>query len=340
MAAIATLTASLAASFAQIALANVVREYPSKPDHVLGCPDDVRSPRALHPAFYGSFDWHSCVHMHWLLARMRRLSPELPQQDAVTELFDRHLTPANIGQECAYLERPESRSFERTYGWAWLLELAHELRRADDAGAQRWAAALTPLADAIVRRYLDYLPLQRYALRVGLHANSAFGLLFALDYARAVNESPLEALCMDTARQWFGNDRNAPAGWEPSGADFLSPALVEADLMQRVLAPPAFADWLDGFLPGLAQREPATLFAPTVVDDRSDPFIVHLDGLNLSRAWSFRGIAAALPVDDPRGSALREAAATHLAAGIKGLASGEYVGEHWLATFATLALTR
>jgi hypothetical protein len=339
MAANATLTASLAASFAQTALANVVREFPYKPDHVLGGADDVRSPRSLHPAFYGSFDWHSCVHMHWLLARLRRLTPGLPQRDAIVDLFNRHLTPVNIGQECAYLERPESRSFERTYGWAWLLELTHELRRASDADAQRWATALAPLADAIVRRYLAYLPLQRYPLRVGLHANSAFGLLFALDYARTTNESALEALCMDTARRWFGNDRNAPAAWEPSGADFLSPALIEADLMQRILAPREFADWLDGFLPELARGAPAALFAPAIVDDRSDPFIVHLDGLNLSRAWSFRRVAAALPADDPRIEALRDAADRHLAAGIKGLTGADYVGEHWLATFATLALT-
>ncbi len=300
MAATGTLTASLAASFAQTALANVVREYPNKPDHVQGGPIDVRSTRSLHPAFYGSFDWHSCVHMHWLLARVRRLFPGLPQGDAIVEIFDRHLTPANIAQECAYLERPGSRSFERTYGWAWLLELTHELRRANDAGAQRSAAALAPLAHTIVRRYLAYLPLQRYPLRAGLHANSAFGLLFALDYARAANESALEASCTDAACRWFGNDRNAPAAWEPSGADFLSPALVEADLMRRVLAPHAFADWLGGFLPELAHGEPLALFTPAVVDDRSDPFLVHLDGLNFSRAWSFRGIAAALPADDPR----------------------------------------
>ena len=340
MAATATLTASLAASFAQTALANVVREFPNKPDHVLGGPGDLRGPRSLHPAFYGSFDWHSCVHMHWLLARVRRLAPDLPQSDAIVDLFDRHLTPANIGQECAYLERPESRSFERTYGWAWLLELAHELRRADDARAQRWAAALAPLADEIVRRYRTYLPLQRYPLRMGLHANSAFGLLFALDYARAVRESALEALCVDTARRWFGDDRNAPAAWEPSGADILSPALIEADLMQRVLPQPVFASWLGGFLPELAHRGPAALVTPAIVDYRSDPFIVHLDGLNFSRAWSFRGIATALPVADPRIEVLREAADTHLAAGIEGLASGDYVGEHWLPTFATLALTR
>ena len=339
MAAITTLTESLAASFAQAALANVVREFPNKPDHVLGGAGDVRGPRSLHPAFYGSFDWHSCVHMHWLLARVRRLIPGLPQHDAIVDLFDRHLTPANICQECAYLERPESRSFERTYGWAWLLELAHELRRANDADAQRWAAALAPLADAIVRRYLAYLPLQRYPLRIGMHANSAFGLLFALDYARTAKESALEALCLDTARRWFGNDRDAPAAWEPSGADFLSPALVEANLMRRILQPREFAEWLDQFLPMLAWGEPAALFAPAAVDDRSDPFIVHLDGLNFSRAWSFRGIAAALPADDPRIVVLRDAADRHLGAGIKGLTSGEYVGEHWLATFATLALT-
>jgi hypothetical protein len=334
-----TLTASLAASFAQMALANVVREYPGKADHVFSGPNDVQSPRALHPAFHGSFDWHSCVHMHWLLARVRRLIPDLPRRDAIDDVFDRHLTPDNIEAECAYLERPESLAFERTYGWAWLLELAHELKRTNDADAQRWSAALAPLADAIVRRYLAYLPVQRYPLRTGLHANSAFGLLFALDYARAADESALEASCTETARRWFGHDRNVPAAWEPSGADFLSPALVEADLMQRILPADMFAVWLDGFLPGLAHCDPATLFVPAVVDDRSDPFIVHLDGLNLARAWSFRSIAAALPADDPRITVLYETADRHLAAGINGLTSDDFVGTHWLASFAMLALT-
>jgi hypothetical protein len=329
-----------AAHFADIALANVVREFPNKLDHVIGAAEDVRRPRDLHPAFYGSFDWHSCVHMHWLLARVRRLFPALPQRAAIDALFDAHLSPSNIAAECAYVARPASRGFERTYGWAWLLELATELRRGDDSGSRRWAATLDPLADAFVRRYLDYLPRQRHPLRTGVHSNSAFGVVFALDHARAAGLASLEALCVERACTWFAADREAPAAWEPSGADFLSPVLIEAELMRRVLAPPAFATWLDGFLPGLALREPASLFTPSEVADRTDPFIVHLDGLNFSRAWCLRGIASSLAHADPRAAIMRDAAAAHLAAGMDGLTGGDYMGEHWLATFATLASTQ
>ena len=329
-----------AVSFADIALTNVVREFPNKMDHVMGAATDVRRPRDLHPAFYGSFDWHSCVHMHWLLARVRRNYPDLPQREAIDALFDEHLTTSSIAAECAYLARPESLSFERTYGWAWLLELATELNRGADAESRRWAATLAPLADAFVHRYVAYLPNQFYPLRAGQHSNSAFGILFALEHARAAGKSALAALCSERAHAWFGGDREAPVAWEPSGADFLSPALVEAELMRRVLPPPEFAAWLEAFLPGLGTREPATLFAPPEVTDRTDPFIVHLDGLNFSRAWCFRGIASALPGSDPRAAILCEACAVHLEAGMAGLAGGDYMGEHWLATFATLALTQ
>jgi hypothetical protein len=331
------LSLDLATRFADIALANVVREFPNKLDHVMDGPADVRRPRELHPVFYGSFDFHSCVHMHWLLARVRRLYPELPQRAAIGALFDQHLTAPGIAQECAYVARPASRSFTRTYGWAWCLELAHELQRASDVDAQRWSAQLAPLARAFVQRYLEYLPIQRYPLRAGLHTNSAFGLLFALDYARAAGEAALAALCADTARTWFAADRDAPAQWEPSGADFLSPVLVEAMLMHRVMTPDAFADWLADFLPGIVRSAPSALFEPAEVSDRSDPFIVHLDGLNLSRAWCFDGMATALAPADPRTAILRAAAARHRAAGMAGIASADYMGEHWLATFALLA---
>jgi hypothetical protein len=333
-----SLDVASAARFADVALANVVREYPGKPDHTLGGDADLLPPRVLHPAFHGSFDWHSCVHMHWLLARVRRLHPDLPQRAAIDALLDRHLTPANVAGECAYLHRPHAQSFERTYGWAWLLKLAHELALSTDSDARRWREALAPLARAFVERYLAYLPKADFPVRYGMHSNSAFGLVFALDYARHAGETALEALCVDKARAWFGDDRDAPAAWEPSGFDFLSPSLVEADLMRRVLAPAEFADWLCAYLPGLAAREPATLFAPAAVSDRGDPHIVHLDGLNLSRAWSFRGIAGSLAAGDPRRAVAQEAAAVHLAAGQAGLASGDYAGSHWLASFAALAL--
>jgi hypothetical protein len=328
-----------AARYADIALANVVREYPSKLDHVMDGATDALPPRELHPVFYGSFDWHSCVHMHWLLARVRRSHPGLPQRATIDALFDRHFTTDAFACELRYLQRPSSGSFERTYGWAWLLKLADELHSSDEDRARRWSAALAPLADAFVARYLDYLPRAQYPWRYGLHANSAFALAFALDYARRAAASELAALCEAKAREWYGTDRGAPAAWEPSGADFLSPSLIEAELMRRVEAPGAFAAWLDVFLPDFGARRPETLFTPALVADRADPQIVHLDGLNLSRAWCFRGIAASLPAGDSRADVAMDAASVHLAAGLTGIDSVDYVGSHWLATFATLALT-
>lgn len=332
-----TLTPALASSLARIALANVVREYPNHPQHVLAGAGDLVPTRALHPAFYGSYDWHSCVHMHWLLARVLRRFPEVPEAAAIAQVFDAHLTLGNVAIEAAYFARPEARTFERTYGWAWLLQLATEL--AADPAALRWSRALAPLTATIVARYHDYLPRQRYLLRYGLHANSAFGLALALDYANAADDVELAARCRSAAFRWFAADRDAPAAWEPSGSDFLSPALMEADLMRRVLDTAAFAAWLDGFLPGLARGIPAALMAPVPVDERADPLLVHLDGLNLSRAWTLRGIAGALPPADPRRPRLLAAADAHLAAGLDGLESGEYAGAHWLASFAVLALT-
>ncbi len=338
---------------ARLALANVVREYPAKQDHVLAGAADVRGPLELHPAFYGSFDWHSCVHMHWLLVRTRRLFPGLPSRDPIGALLDLHLAADRIAAECAYFARPQSRAFERTYGWAWLLELDHELVRSgdgridhahaghdDDGGkAARWHGALAPLATAIAQRYVEYLPRQRYPVRCGTHANSAFGLAFALDWACATGHAALAAACRDAALRWFGADRDFPAAWEPSGADFLSPALMEADLMRRVLDPDAYDAWLAAFLPDLAADAARPLFMPAVVDDRSDAYIVHLDGLNLARAWNLRGMVFALDPQDARIPHLRHMAAVHLAAGLDGMGSGDYGGQHWLATFATLALT-
>ena len=335
----ATLTSDLASRFAQIALDNVVREFPNKLDHVLGGEADVASPRALHPAFYGSFDWHSCVHMHWLLARLLRTVDALPESEAIIATFDTHLSRESIAGEVAYLARANTQTFERTYGWAWLLQLTHEVGRGGGEHFARWSANLAPLADAFVARYLDWLPRATHPLRIGMHVNTAFGLAFALDSARSRNETGLARACEARAIDWYGNDRDYPAAWEPSGADFFSPALIEAELMRRVLSTQAFAEWLDGFLPGLRSGEPATLFHPAVPSDRSDGQIVHLDGLNLSRAWCFAGIAASLPRDDPRVPRLQQAASRHVDAGMLGVASGDYMGAHWLASFAALALT-
>ena len=333
------LPTDLASTFARIALDNVAREYPNKLDHVMHGAADVASPRALHPAFYGSYDWHSCVHMHWLLARIARLMPDLPEAAAIAACFDANLSREAIAGEVAYLGRAGTQTFERTYGWAWLLKLAQELLRGEGERFRAWSANLAPLADAFVARYLDWLPRAALPLRTGLHPNSAFGLAFALDYARTAGETALAAACEGQALDWYAIDSDYPAAFEPSGSDFLSPALIEADLMGRVLARPAFADWLGAFLPGLAERAPSSLFEPVAPTDRSDGQIVHLDGLNLSRAWCFDAIAAALPAGDLRVPVCRRAARDHLAAGLKGVASGDYMGAHWLASLATLALT-
>jgi len=332
------LSPALASRFARIALENVVREYPHKPEHVLNGAGDLATPRALHPAFYGSYDWHSSVHMHWLLARLLRRFPAQPQADAIAARLDRHLSVDAIAGEVAYLARPGAQSFERTYGWAWLLKLAEELGRGEGADFARWRANIAPLAQSFVARYRAYLPKATHPLRGGTHQNSAFGLAFAIDFARADGVLELAALCEARARAWFGADRDCPASWEPSGSDFLSPALAEADLMRRVLAPEEFAAWLGRFLPWFMSGEPATLFTPVVPTDRGDPQIVHLDGLSFSRAWCFDGIAEALPPGDGRIAVAVEAAAVHRLAGMDGLQSSDYMGAHWLASFAALAL--
>jgi len=324
--------------FATIALANIGCEFPHKLDQVLSSSADLATPRKLHPSFHGSYDWHSCVHMHWLLARLRRAYPALASRAAIDAQFDRSFGLEAIAGEIAFLGRPHTQTFERTYGWAWLLELAAELLRADDAQARQWSASLAPLTYSFVGRYLAYLPKVRYPIRYGIHANSAFGLEFALDYARVSGEKMFEDACIDSAKRWFAADRDAPAAWEPSGADFLSPALIEALLMSRVMPASEFAAWLASFLPGIVERRPSTLFTPAHVADRTDPQIVHLDGLNLSRAWCMRGIAHALRDGDARTTVLRDAAEAHFAAGMTGIDSGEFVGDHWLASFALLAV--
>jgi hypothetical protein len=332
-----TLTPAVAGRFAARALANLGRDYPHKLDHVLASDADVVAPRQLHPAFHGSFDWHSCVHMHWLLARIRRGFPRLQCTAAIDAVLDRNLAPAAVAGEVAYLRRADTASFERPYGWAWLLKLAAELRGDAHRGAP-WSAALQPLADAFAARFVEFLPRARYPVRHGVHANSALGLAFALDYAHAAADRALARACLDQARRWYADDTDLPCEWEPSGADFLSPALVEANLMRRVLAAPAFAAWLAAALPGFDAATPAALFTPVIVDDRSDPQLVHLDGLNLARAWCLREIAASLPENDARAAVARRAADAHLVAGWQGLASDAFVGSHWLATFAMLAL--
>ena len=308
--------------FGRIALSCVHREYPHKLDHVVRAPGDRCAPRELHPAFYGAYDWHSAVHAHWTIARVLREHPS-PELAAA---LDTTLTPENLAVEAAYLAAHPT--FERMYGWAWLLELARVL-----AGT-RWSAALAPCVDAVVAHLHAFLPKQRHPIRTGTHANTAFALGLVLDHARAAGDRALEALVVERALTYYAEDVAAPALWEPGGDDFLSPVLVEADLMRRLA--PAFRTWLDRFLPTLAPG----LSVPVQTTDRSDGKLAHLDGLNLSRAWCFASLASAFPVEDPRHAELADAHARHAQAGLAAVGTGEYMGDHWLATFATYLVVR
>jgi hypothetical protein len=330
------LTAALASQFARIALGHVTREYPHKLDHVMGGPDDVRGPRELHPIFYGSFDWHSCVHGYWLLARLHRLFPELLVGAEIRLLLNEALTPEKVGGELAYLQRPLSRGFERPYGWAWLLMLQAELVRHDGEQGRRWAAALAPLAEAFAHGLREFLPKATYPIRVGTHFNTAFALALAVGYAEVNADADLRRLLGETASRWYDADVDCQA-WEPSGDDFLSPALMEAECQRRLLSLDDFQAWLAKFLPGLAEGRPTSLFEPAVVSDRTDGKITHLDGLNLSRAWCWRALAQAAPSGSELQARASDAADRHLTASLPHL-QGDYMGEHWLATFALLAL--
>ena len=329
-----TLDAPAASRFAQLALKCVQREYPNKLDHVMNDEAEVQSPKALHPSFYGCFDWHSSVHGHWMMARLLHRFPALPEALLIRAALEENLKPANIAVEVAYWKKPNRKNFERTYGWAWLLALSAELKRASgaeagagaEAEARRWDKNLQPLADTIIEALHAFLPKQTYAIRTGVHPNTAFSLSLIRDYARVAKDEKLAALVDERARHYFGQDRDAPMSWEPGGEDFLSPSLEEAALMAQVLPRKQYRAWVHGFLPALLKTGKLT---PAVVSDRTDPKIVHLDGLNLSRARALYIIAAAL--GDQRLGALGD---THARATLPHIASGSYEGEHWLATFA------
>ena len=328
-----SLSTDLATRFAGIALGHVTQDYPNKLDHVITGPEDVTGPRHQHPIFFGSFDWHSCVHGYWLLAALLRLHPDNDRAADIVALFDDAFVTEKVAVEVAYLARPAARGFERPYGWGWLLMLQAELVRHE---GRVWGEQLAPLAVAFSDRFKTFLPKAGYPLRAGVHSNTAFALRLADDYARQCGDTELGELVRSTALHWYGQDRDCPA-WEPSGDEFLSPALQEAELMRRVLDQTAFRVWFAEFLPRAAKREPAALFSPATVSDRSDGKIVHLDGLNLSRAWCWQGIAASLAPDDPVRAVALETASAHLEASI-GHVAGDYMGEHWLASFALLAL--
>jgi hypothetical protein len=338
VAAPAALDEAAAERFANLALACVAREYPNKIAHTLESDADAKPPRALTPVFFGCYDWHSSVHGHWLLARLARRAPAAPFVPAVRAALRASFTPEKVAGEAAYLEGKGRATFERPYGLAWLLRLAAELREWEDPEARAWSATLAPLEKAAASRLANWLPKLAYPIREGEHAQTAFAFGLILDWARAAGDVRMERLLLERTRDLYSGDRSCPVSYEPSGQDFLSPCLAEADLMRRLLSPAAFAGWLREFLPGISgDGRPWLKLA--VVTDRSDGKLAHLDGLNLSRAWMLEGIAASLPPRDPRLAALRSAAAEHRASGLAAVTGAHYEGGHWLGTFAVYLVT-
>jgi hypothetical protein len=336
----ATLEPAAAARFAQLALDCVHKEYPNKIAHVLNSDADVTPPRALTPAFYGCYDWHSSVHGHWLLARLARLFPDTEFATAARAALARSLTPANIAAEVAYLRGPGRTSFERPYGLAWLLQLAAELRNWDDPQARQWAATLAPLEIESAQRVMAWLPKLQYPIRSGEHSQTAFAFGLMADWSQARGDVGMARLLEQRARAYYLQDRDCALRYEPSGEDFLSPCLAEADFMRRVLPAGEYSGWLAKFLPGIPRDGRADWLTPGVVTDRSDPKLAHIDGLNLSRAWMLEGIASGLPERDKRRAALLAAARAHAEAALPAVTGEHYEGGHWLGTFAVYLTSR
>ena len=331
-----------AAEYAEVALTNIVREFPVMPIFIATGPEPYPTHRDLHPAFFGCFDWHSCVEIHWVIVRLlKRFPDEIPSESARQSLSDL-LTPDNIATEIRFFSDPKHHSIERPYGWGWLLTLQHELATWDDPDGRRWAAAVAPLANQLIENLLGWLPKLTYPIRTGLHANTAFALSRSFDYATHLAERGDDRLLTaihQQARRWFADDRDYPVRYEPSGSDFLSAGLCEAELMSLVQDTDEFSGWLTAFVPGFAQEEPRTLFVPAEVTDPADGQIAHLHGLNLSRAWAFTRIAERLPAGDPRIEPMLAAAERHANASLPQVAGSNYMVEHWLAAYATLLLS-
>ncbi|MDL2718684.1 MAG: DUF2891 domain-containing protein [Acidobacteriota bacterium] len=327
-----------AARFAGLALACVGKEYPNKIAHTLESDEDAKPPRLLTPVFFGCYDWHSSVHGHWLLARLARQFPESPFAGPARSALRASFTPEKVSGEVAYLTGKGRGTFERPYGLAWLLRLCAELRSWDDVEAKAWAKTLEPLERAAASRLGEWLPKLAYPIREGEHAQTAFAFGLVLDWARVAHDAAMERLVVARTRDLYAKDRACPIGYEPSGQDFLSPCLAEADLMRRILAPEPYASWLRRFLPGVTGRGSSWLQV-AVVTDPSDGKLAHLDGLNLSRAWMLEGIAASLPQADPRLRALRSTAAAHRDSGLAAVTGAHYEGGHWLGTFAVYLVT-
>ena len=326
--------------FAKLALACVGKQYPNKISHVLNSDADVAPPRKLTPAFYGCYDWHSSVHGHWLLVRLLRTFPDALFAEQARDALRKSLTAENLKQEAAYLRGEGRASFERPYGLAWLLQLCAELREWDDDESREMSANLRPLEDAAIERLKTWLPKLSHPVRIGEHDQTAFGLGLMLDYSRSTKNDSLARLVEDSARKFFLADRDCPLNYEPSGEDFLSPCLGEADVMRRVLPQTEFAKWLNDFMPQIPTTGSDDWLKPVVSPDPSDPKLAHLDGLNLSRAWMLEGILSALPRDDQRIAALQAAADAHRRAGLAAVTGAHYEGGHWLGSFAVYLTTQ
>jgi hypothetical protein len=329
-------------SYARVALANIRREFPASMHHMMKGPGDYPyRPRARTPVFYGSFDWHSCVQMHWLLIRLMRTANDLVPAREIRSVLSSHFEPVALAAEEEFVASRDGLS-ERPYGWGWALALIHETADWDDPSGRKWAATLAGLANELRSRFLEWLSKAAYPVRHGVHANSAFGMSLALPFAAAQardgDPALLEAIT-DKARAWFAQDMLYPADLEPSGQDFLSPALTEAELMARVLPRDEYAEWLGVFLPGIKRGEPASLFTPVVMSDPGDSEFAHLHGLNASRAWCWRRLAETLPEGDPRADSAVLAARAHAKAALPHAAGGDYLVEHWLAAYLVLMLS-
>jgi len=328
---------TLAIKFANMALKCIEKEYPNKPSHVMNNSSEIKRPRDFHPAFYGCFDWHSSVHGHWMLVRLLKIFPGFKLESRIRAALKRNITKENIELELTYLNQPNRKSFERTYGWAWLLKLAEELYTWEDKDGKKLYTHLKTLADKIAGSYINFLPRQTYPIRTGVHPNTAFGLLFACDYAKTLKNKELLNLVTRRSLEYFGKDENSPSEWEPGGEDFFSPSLMEADLMTRILSRSEFLQWFSNFLPGF---EKSSLLKPAIVSDRTDGKLSHLDGLNLSRAWCMADILKLLPEGDKKVEIIKNSIKIHMKATLDNIESGHYAGEHWLASFAVYTFSR
>lgn len=327
--------------FARLALNCIHRPYPNKISHVMNSDADLATPRQMTPAFYGCFDWHSAVHGHWLLARILKTEPDIALNTQIREALAQSFTPENMAQELTYYSAPDRAGFERPYGIAWYLQLVAELEESEDPQMQEWRENLRPLEDKIVERVTAWLPRLAYANRIGTHNQTAFAFGLMIDYARTVGNSELENLIVATSLKFHRDDTDCPISYEPSGEDFLSPCLMQADLMRRVLPKSQFPAWLGAFLPGIPlDGNENDWLEPGIVLDPEDGKLVHLDGVNLSRAWALEGIASALPADDPRRGALLASAEKHKSLGIAAVSDAHYSGSHWLASFAIYLITK